>query len=85
MAGASFFTMSEPAIALEQCPEKHAITVEITDVIASLLKLTNEELAAVIDGDFTRGESIHGQLRVLREWKDVLMDRLRVHVANHGC
>ena len=80
-----FLTMSEPAVALEQCREKHAITIEITDVIASLLKLTNEELAAVIDGDFTRGESIQAQLRVLREWKDVLMDRLRVHVTNHGC
>ena len=54
--------MSEPAVAPQPCPEKHAITVEITDVIGSLLKLTNEELAAVINGNFARGESIHAQL-----------------------
>jgi hypothetical protein len=66
-------------------PRKASVTVEITDVIASLLKLTNEELKAVIDGDFTRGELIQAQLKVLREWKDVLMDRLRAHVTNHGC
>jgi hypothetical protein len=77
--------MSEQVIAPEPCPEKHALTEEITAAIGSLLKLHNEELKAAINGDFTQSESFQIKLRELREWKAVLMDRLRAHVRNHGC
>ncbi len=52
--------MSEQA---EPCQEKHTITEEITAAIGSLLKLHNEELKAVINGDFTQTEAfqINGQ------------------------
>jgi len=66
--------MSEQVIAAEPCQEKHAITEEITAAIGSLLKLHNEELKAVINGDFTQSESFQIKLKKLREWKAVLMD-----------
>ena len=69
----------------QECLEKQAITEEISTAIGSLLNLHNDELKAVINGDFTQSESFQIKLKELREWKAVLMDRLRAHVTSHGC
>ena len=67
------------------CPEREALMYQITAVVREMFALHTEQLEAVLHGDPEGEERLQSRLRDVRERRILLIDRLRSHVANHGC
>jgi hypothetical protein len=50
-----------------------------------LLRLLDDELVAVANGDFALADSAREELRRAQPNKQLLLERLQAHVEEHGC
>jgi len=71
----------EPA----RCKDKQVLIDQIRGVINMIASIHNEELEAVLRGDYSTGDSISRRLRDTRELKSLLIDLFRRHIAEHRC
>ena len=77
--------MSAIAPAPIQCIERESLVAQLRAVMDELLLIEDEEVKVVARGDFTMGDSLRNQFRRTHEHRELLMERLRLHVADHGC
>ena len=69
----------------EQCSEKHRLMEDIKVAISAILAVHNDEFEAVLRGEYSNGDSNESRLKEMRWQKDVLIQELRKHLADHGC
>ena len=58
---------------------------QINDVIKEMFSIHNEQLEAVLRGDAETEEQLQKRLREVRDRRALVIERLRNHVASHGC
>ena len=68
-----------------QCPEKESILNKIQMAMTELIAIHDREVQALIRGDITSDASLQRRLQQARDHKDLLIERLRGHVSEHGC
>jgi hypothetical protein len=69
----------------QECREKQALIDQVRAVINLIASIHNDELKAVLDGDFGAGESTQKRLQDARELKGLLIELLQRHVTEHAC
>ena len=67
------------------CPERESLMYQIKAVVQEMFTMHNEQLEAVLHGDSEAELRLQSRLREVRERRAVLIDRLRSHIADHGC
>jgi hypothetical protein len=58
---------------------------QIKTVVGEMFALHDEQLHAVVQGDSEAELQLQSRLREVRDRRALLIDRLRNHIANHGC
>ena len=74
---------SEPSP--DECPDKHGLIEDIRLAMRTVIGLNNQEMEAVMSGDFAKIPAIKGELVEARKWKDALLEAFYDHVREHGC
>ena len=69
----------------ERCRDKQALIDQIRGVIGMIASVHNQELDAMLRGDYSTSDSITRRLRDARELKSLLIDLFRRHVTEHSC
>ena len=69
----------------ERCKDKQALIDQIRGVISMVASIHNEELEAVLSGDYSTGDSISRRLHDARELKSLLIDLFQRHINEHRC
>ena len=67
------------------CVLKRRLAKEARIAIEDLLRLNNEDMQAVIDGDWRKSVKLAANLEAAREARDAAMNAFRRHVKEHGC
>lgn len=67
------------------CVLKRRLADEARNAIEELLRLNNEDMQAVIDGDWRKSVRITADMEAARATRDAAMDAFRRHVQEHGC
>jgi hypothetical protein len=58
---------------------------QINSAVKEMFALHSEQLDAVLRGDAQAEVQLQAQLKDVRERRAAVIDRLRSHVASHGC
>jgi hypothetical protein len=58
---------------------------QVNSAIKQMFALHNEQLDAVLRGDAETELELQKRLREIRERRALIIDRLRDHIASHGC
>jgi hypothetical protein len=58
---------------------------QINSAVKEMFALHNEQLEAVLRGDADAEVQLQTRLREVRENRALIIERLRSHVASHGC
>jgi hypothetical protein len=69
----------------EECARKVALLAEVRAAMGALMAIHNEEVAALLSGDFDRIPELRTKLDAARANKGSLIDLYREHVISHGC
>lgn len=67
------------------CPQKRELAHEIKLAFNAIVAIHNEEFEAVMRGDYSTGEETQVRFREKRELKELVIERYRQHVDEHGC
>jgi hypothetical protein len=65
--------------------EKKQLRSEVVDAHRWIVRIHNQEMEAVMRGDYSTDESLQAQLKRAHELKVSFMRELKDHVAEHGC
>jgi hypothetical protein len=71
--------------AANDCPEKFRLLTAVLDSHKRIMALHDQEVQAVITGDFRTDVLVSGELKKQRACAKSAMDELREHVASHHC
>lgn len=69
----------------EECPDKHNLIEDIRLAMRTVIGLNNDEMQAVMSGDFAKLPGIKSELVEARRWKDELLEQYYDHLRAHGC
>lgn len=69
----------------EECPDKHNLIEDIRLAMRTVIGLNNDEMQAVMSGDFAKLPAIKSELVEARRWKDELLEQYYDHLRAHGC
>jgi len=69
----------------EYCTTKDLLMEQIKTAVSVLLVTHQQELEAVLRGDFATVKSAQGQLKIRTRTKMLLIERYRQHLSEHGC
>lgn len=69
----------------KRCPEREALMYQINNVVRDMFSLHNDQLEAVLLGDPETELRLQVRLREVRERRALVIERLRNHIASHGC
>ncbi len=68
-----------------QCAHKLALADDIQAAVREIAAIQNDEIQAVLSGDYEASERIRASIRRAQEQKSLLIERYRQHVSDHGC
>lgn len=71
--------------AKQACDQKQRLLTEVHSAIQEIMKIHNAEVEALLTGKLQGFDAFGERLRLVRELKGTLMDRLRDHMRDHGC
>ena len=74
-----------PEPARESCPDREGLIEDVRLAIKTVIGLNNQEMEAVIKGDFAKLPMIKTELVEARCWKESLLEEYYKHVREHGC
>jgi hypothetical protein len=69
----------------QECARKRALMEDIRAAMGALMSIHNDEVTALLDGDFDRLTELRAKLEGARERKTGLIELYREHVASHDC
>ncbi len=67
------------------CEDKRGLIEDVRLAMNTLIKLNNQQMEAVIAGDFGKVKALQEELAEARLWKDSLIESYHRHVREHGC
>jgi len=69
----------------EECARKTALLEEVQAAMGALMAIHNDEVAALLAGDFDKIAELRTKLSAARAHKASLIEMYREHVIGHGC
>jgi len=69
----------------QSCATKDLLIEQIKTAVSVLLVTHQQELEAVLGGDFAAVKSAQGRLTICTRTKILLIERYRQHLSEHGC
>jgi hypothetical protein len=67
------------------CTARDSLTRQLTAAIDELLFLLDEARTAVVQEDFGMADTAWNEFRRVYPNKELVFERLQLHVAEHGC
>ena len=69
----------------EECVRKLALLHEVQAAMGALMEIHNDEVAALLRGDFDTIAELRTRLQAARDHKASLIELYREHVISHSC
>ena len=76
---------AQPVVQSEQCPQKRHLIAGLLEAHTSIVAIHDREVAALLNGDLRADAVLTEDLAAARKHRDTIYQRLREHLAAHGC
>lgn len=67
------------------CLVKKRLIAELESAHTRIVSIHNQKIEAVIRGDLVADASLVGELKTALERRDFVAQKLKEHIAQHGC